>query len=68
MSDEDRESEKGKNELEKCIEELKMVTRRYARKQNKWTNNRFLGRRDREVGRIILFKINKKFENFGNFF
>ncbi|RZC33778.1 tRNA dimethylallyltransferase, mitochondrial, partial [Asbolus verrucosus] len=49
MSEQERNSEKGRQQLEKCIEDLKMVTRRYARKQNKWTTNRFLGRTDREV-------------------
>lgn len=28
---------------------MKIVTRRYARKQKKWINIRFLGRIDREV-------------------
>jgi tRNA dimethylallyltransferase len=49
LSEEEKKSEKGCLELEKCLEELKMVTRRYARRQNKWTRNRFLGRRDRQV-------------------
>lgn len=35
--------------LQKGIEELKMVTRRYARKQNRWITNRLLGIRGREV-------------------
>lgn len=49
MSPEDQKSEKGEEELKKAIEQLKMVTRRYARKQNKWIKNRFLGRLDRQV-------------------
>ncbi|XP_064214736.1 tRNA dimethylallyltransferase isoform X2 [Tribolium castaneum] len=49
MSEEEKNSENGQLSLQKCIEDLKLVTRRYARKQNKWTRNRFLGRRDREV-------------------
>jgi tRNA dimethylallyltransferase len=56
LSEEEKKSEKGCLELEKCLEELKMVTRRYARRQNKWTRNRFLGRRDRQVsvpGQIV---------------
>jgi tRNA dimethylallyltransferase len=32
-----------------CLEELKMVTRRYSKKQLKWVRNRFLGSDMREV-------------------
>ncbi|GLV32183.1 uncharacterized protein CBL_11860 [Carabus blaptoides fortunei] len=35
--------------LKSGIENLKIVTRRYARKQIRWVLNRFLGRPDREV-------------------
>lgn len=49
MSQSERESDMGIKKLNECIEQLKMVTRRYARKQNKWTVNRFLCRMDREV-------------------
>lgn len=49
MDEETKKTEEGREIFEKCIDELKMVTRRYAKKQNKWTTNRFLGRQDREV-------------------
>lgn len=39
----------GKRKLEEGIELLKIATRRYARKQIRWINNRFLGRDDRAV-------------------
>lgn len=35
--------------LRSCCEELKLVTRRYSKKQLKWINNRFLASRDRQV-------------------
>lgn len=50
LPEEERKSEKGKKLLGQCVEMLKLVTRRYARKQTKWTVNRFLARKDRQVG------------------
>ncbi|KAH8388254.1 hypothetical protein KR093_002022, partial [Drosophila rubida] len=35
--------------LSSCCEELKLVTRRYSKKQLKWINNRFLASKDRQV-------------------
>ncbi|XP_068157787.1 tRNA dimethylallyltransferase [Drosophila tropicalis] len=35
--------------LRKCCDELKLVTRRYSKKQIKWINNRFLASKDRQV-------------------
>lgn len=35
--------------LDECLDELKLVTRRYSRKQIKWIQNRFLGSKDRQV-------------------
>jgi len=35
--------------LRNCCEELKLVTRRYSKKQLKWINNRFLASKDRQV-------------------
>ncbi|XP_017058334.1 tRNA dimethylallyltransferase [Drosophila ficusphila] len=35
--------------LRSCCEELKLVTRRYSKKQLKWINNRFLASKDRQV-------------------
>ncbi|KAH8310595.1 hypothetical protein KR044_002059 [Drosophila immigrans] len=35
--------------LSSCCAELKLVTRRYSKKQLKWINNRFLASKDRQV-------------------
>ncbi|EDW84742.1 uncharacterized protein Dwil_GK12971 [Drosophila willistoni] len=35
--------------LRNCCDELKLVTRRYSKKQIKWINNRFLASKDRQV-------------------
>lgn len=35
--------------LTKCLDELKLVTRRYSKKQIKWVSNRLLGGKDRQV-------------------
>lgn len=35
--------------LTKCLDELKLVTRRYSKKQIKWVSNRLLGGQDRQV-------------------
>ncbi|XP_034489095.1 tRNA dimethylallyltransferase [Drosophila innubila] len=35
--------------LSSCCDELKLVTRRYSKKQLKWINNRFLASKDRQV-------------------
>ncbi|VEN48899.1 unnamed protein product [Callosobruchus maculatus] len=48
LSKEQQASDEGKEELAKAVEQLKLVTRRYAKKQKKWVTNRFLGRSDRE--------------------
>ena len=37
-------SEENKRLLENCIDNMKVVTRRYAKKQITWVRNRFLGR------------------------
>jgi tRNA dimethylallyltransferase len=39
----------GWKSLVNCLEELKLVTRRYSKKQLKWIRNRFLGSEVREV-------------------
>ncbi|KAL1517218.1 hypothetical protein ABEB36_001011 [Hypothenemus hampei] len=49
LSESERHSETGEKMLKNSIERLKIVTRRYARKQTKWTVNRFLCRKDRQV-------------------
>ncbi|KAG5684895.1 hypothetical protein PVAND_014105 [Polypedilum vanderplanki] len=38
--------------LLKCLEELKMVTQRYSKRQLKWIKNRFLGSEQREVPNV----------------
>lgn len=35
--------------LNTCLNELKLVTQRYSKKQIKWINNRFLASKDRQV-------------------
>lgn len=42
----------GYKSLLSCLEELKLVTRRYSKKQLKWIRNRFLGSEFREVPNI----------------
>ena len=42
LSDEDKKSNNGKKLLQEGVDLLKLVTRRYARKQIKWISNRFL--------------------------
>ncbi|GAB1862671.1 tRNA dimethylallyltransferase [Camponotus japonicus] len=49
LSEEERASEKGKKLLQQGVDDLKLVTRRYARKQNKWVMNRLIRRGDRQV-------------------
>ncbi|KAM0733617.1 tRNA dimethylallyltransferase [Formica fusca] len=49
LSEEERASEKGKKLLQQGIDDLKLVTRRYAKKQNKWVMNRLIRRGDRQV-------------------
>lgn len=49
MDETETESDNGKRIFNQCIDQLKLVTRRYSRRQIKWTVNRFLGRDDREV-------------------
>lgn len=49
LDNEQRTSDKGATLLKQGIEDLKIATRRYARKQNRWITNRFLGRTERDV-------------------
>ncbi|XP_026733262.1 tRNA dimethylallyltransferase [Trichoplusia ni] len=46
---EERNSDKGKNMLQQSIENMKMGTRRYARRQNKMIRGRFLEHPTREI-------------------
>ncbi|CAL1265638.1 unnamed protein product [Larinioides sclopetarius] len=49
LSEEEKNSDAGQRILEKAIEEMKLVTRQYARKQTKWIINRFLKKPDRQL-------------------
>lgn len=49
LDEEKKQSEEGKKLFEKCVGDLKLATRRYARRQIKWVTNRFLRTADREV-------------------
>ncbi|KAL0107320.1 hypothetical protein PUN28_015696 [Cardiocondyla obscurior] len=49
LSEEERASEKGKKLLQQGIDDLKLVTRRYAKRQDKWVMNRLIRRDDRQV-------------------
>ncbi|XP_015123530.1 tRNA dimethylallyltransferase [Diachasma alloeum] len=49
LPEDERNSEKGQALLKQGIEDLKLVTRRYARRQQRWTMNRFIRRTDRQV-------------------
>ncbi|XP_012282935.1 tRNA dimethylallyltransferase isoform X2 [Orussus abietinus] len=49
LPEDERNGEKGKRLLQQGIEDLKIVTRRYARKQKKWVTNRLIRRQDRQV-------------------
>lgn len=48
-NDKESSEPEGLKLLNQCLEELKLVTRRYSKRQNKWIKNRFLGNRDRQV-------------------
>ncbi|KAL1128940.1 hypothetical protein AAG570_013474, partial [Ranatra chinensis] len=49
LAEEERETEAGRKLFQEGVEALKLVTRRYARKQNKWVRNRFLRSGNRQV-------------------
>ncbi|KOB66666.1 tRNA dimethylallyltransferase, mitochondrial [Operophtera brumata] len=49
LAPEERNTEQGKKLLEESIENMKMGTRRYARRQNKMVRGRFLEHPSREV-------------------
>ncbi|EFN89176.1 tRNA isopentenyltransferase, mitochondrial [Harpegnathos saltator] len=49
LPEEERASEKGEKLLKQGIEDLKLVTRRYAKKQDQWVMNRLIRRDDRQV-------------------
>ncbi|XP_060520007.1 tRNA dimethylallyltransferase [Cylas formicarius] len=49
LKEDERQTPEGQKQLEQGVQQLKMVTRRYAKKQKRWVRNRFLGRKDRQV-------------------
>lgn len=49
LSEEQRDTDEGRALLQLSIDNMKLATRRYARRQNKMTRGRFLEHRDREV-------------------
>lgn len=55
VSDEQEKRKKqGEELLKKGIEDLKLVTKRYARKQEKWVTNRIIRRSDRQVPPVYV--------------
>ncbi|XP_012341648.1 tRNA dimethylallyltransferase [Apis florea] len=49
LPEEEKGEKKGQELLQRGIDDLKMVTKRYAKKQQKWIMNRLLRRSDRQV-------------------
>lgn len=60
----ERKNEDGKKTLQEGIEQLKIDTRRYARKQRKWIMNRFLGRTDRQVCSSVYYTCHSSSNKF----
>lgn len=56
LHEEDRNSEKGSRFFHAGVDALKLVTKRYARRQLRWINNRFLRKTSRQVG-VVLDKL-----------
>ncbi|XP_017753987.1 PREDICTED: tRNA dimethylallyltransferase, mitochondrial-like [Eufriesea mexicana] len=54
LPEEERRKKKGQELLQKGIDDLKLVTKRYARKQEKWIMNRLVLRKDRQVPPIYV--------------
>ncbi|KAG7210598.1 hypothetical protein KM043_012113 [Ampulex compressa] len=52
LPEEERKTEKGQALLKQAVEDLKTVTKRYAKKQNRWIMNRLIRRVDRQVPSI----------------
>ncbi|XP_012230544.1 tRNA dimethylallyltransferase isoform X2 [Linepithema humile] len=49
LPEEERASEKGKKLLQQGVDYLKLVTKRYAKRQEQWVMNRLIRRSDRQV-------------------
>lgn len=54
LNEEQRNSEEGKKLLKESIDNMKLGTRRYARRQNKMVKGRFLEHPNREVNAFFL--------------
>jgi tRNA dimethylallyltransferase len=54
MSKAERETDEGQKLFKECVLAMKIATRRYARRQVKWVNARFLSKIDRMVRRGFL--------------
>lgn len=54
LSEEERATESGQKKFIESLDNLKLATRRYARKQNKIIKNRFLGHPSRQVVSFIV--------------
>ncbi|GFT78741.1 tRNA dimethylallyltransferase [Nephila pilipes] len=52
LSDEEKNSDVGKNIFKNAVEDMKLVTRQYARRQTKWIVNRFLKKPDRQLPQV----------------
>ncbi|VUZ50681.1 unnamed protein product [Hymenolepis diminuta] len=55
LSPAERESKQGRNMLDEAIEKMRTATRRYARRQVRWINNRFIRRP--AAGGIPVYRI-----------
>ncbi|XP_043264832.1 tRNA dimethylallyltransferase isoform X2 [Colletes gigas] len=49
LPEEEKQEKKGQKLLQQGIDDLKLVTKRYAKKQRKWIMNRMIRRNDRQV-------------------
>jgi hypothetical protein len=49
LSEDSRRTEKGRKALEEALTAMKYVTKKYARRQMRWINNRFLKSGDKQV-------------------
>ncbi|KZC13841.1 tRNA dimethylallyltransferase, mitochondrial, partial [Dufourea novaeangliae] len=52
LPENEKREKKGQELLKKAIDDLRLVTKRYAKKQQKWVRNRLIRRSDRQVPRV----------------
>lgn len=57
LSEEERSTESGQKKFIESLDNLKLATRRYARRQNKTIKNRFLGHPSRQVIVFIVIHL-----------